>query len=392
MALVTCPECSHNVSDKAISCPNCGYPMNPTPTEEKLLRAATTKPRRKRKKLPNGFGSIKKLSGKRTNPYAAYPPTTEFHFNGSPVTVPAIGYYKDWYAAFDALREYNHNPYDIKSRQITFKEVYELWFKEYAEDRLKPVSDSAKYSYITAFKNCPVLHNMPFIEVKDTQMQAVIDNCELGHSSLTNFKKLFSQVYKFALKKDIVNKNYAQFVTIKQEDDVEKGEPFSPEELSLLWANKENKTVQMILIMIYSGFRISAFETIEINLESHYFKGGVKTSAGIGRIVPIHDAIYGFTEMFFDNYPAFNSDSFRKRSFYPVLEKLGIVTTVNGKKHTPHDCRHTFSWLCDKYGVNDTSKHILMGHSLGNDVEKSVYTHRTFDELKSEINKIIVSS
>ena len=27
MALIICPECSHDVSDKAISCPNCGYPI-----------------------------------------------------------------------------------------------------------------------------------------------------------------------------------------------------------------------------------------------------------------------------------------------------------------------------------------------------------------------------
>ena len=28
MALVTCPECGHNVSEKASVCPNCGYPIN----------------------------------------------------------------------------------------------------------------------------------------------------------------------------------------------------------------------------------------------------------------------------------------------------------------------------------------------------------------------------
>lgn len=28
MSLINCPECNHQVSDKAISCPNCGYPIN----------------------------------------------------------------------------------------------------------------------------------------------------------------------------------------------------------------------------------------------------------------------------------------------------------------------------------------------------------------------------
>jgi len=29
MALIKCPECSNEVSDKAIACPKCGYPLQP---------------------------------------------------------------------------------------------------------------------------------------------------------------------------------------------------------------------------------------------------------------------------------------------------------------------------------------------------------------------------
>ena len=29
MSLIKCPECGHEVSDKAFSCPNCGNPINP---------------------------------------------------------------------------------------------------------------------------------------------------------------------------------------------------------------------------------------------------------------------------------------------------------------------------------------------------------------------------
>ena len=31
MALIPCPECSRQISDKAAFCPQCGYPMNPAP-------------------------------------------------------------------------------------------------------------------------------------------------------------------------------------------------------------------------------------------------------------------------------------------------------------------------------------------------------------------------
>ena len=38
--------------------------------------------------------------------------------------------------------------------------------------------------------------------------------------------------------------------------------------------------------------------------------------------------------------------------------------------------------------LEELSKHLLMGHSPGKDVEKAVYGHRTFEELREEINKI----
>lgn len=63
MVLIKCPECNHDVSDKALSCPNCGYPLN---------TIASTKPRirnGKPIKLPNGFGNVHQLKGRCTNPW-----------------------------------------------------------------------------------------------------------------------------------------------------------------------------------------------------------------------------------------------------------------------------------------------------------------------------------
>ncbi len=391
MALILCPECRHQVSDKAISCPNCGYPMAAEKAETETSKPKLPKKtKRKYKKLPNGFGSIKKLTGKRRKPYAAYPTTKEFSLNGSPKTPPAIGYYEDWYSAFDALREYNRNPYDIKEN-LTFQEVYNLFYKAKFQNSKKQISKQSEIAYSTAFKNCSILHNMKFLSIKKQEMQEVIDHCPLGYSSVQNIKKLFCQMFKYAIENDITDKNYAQFVTINIEDDNEKGEPFSQEELDILWQHKEdNSIIQMILIMIYTGFRIKAFENIEIHLEERYLKGGVKTAAGKGRIVPIHDSIYEYVENF--NPSTFHSQKFRIKQFYPELRRLNIATAVNGKKHTPHDCRHTFSWLCDKYKVDNLSKHLLMGHSLGKDVEQSVYGHRTLEELRIEIAKIHIYS
>lgn len=34
MAIIKCPECGHNVSDKAKSCPSCGYVLEIDPIEK----------------------------------------------------------------------------------------------------------------------------------------------------------------------------------------------------------------------------------------------------------------------------------------------------------------------------------------------------------------------
>ncbi len=388
MSLITCPECSHTVSNKAISCPGCGYPITLCPAAESLSVTSIQKKRTPRKKLPNGYGCIKKLSGNRSRPYAAYP-TTAGTVSGLPVKpLTAIGYFSDWHSAYAALSEYKRTPYDPKTRSYSFREVYELFYRSKFENSRKNLSLSSRQAYESAFKNCAPLHNIRFLDIRKQEMQEVLDNCSLGYSSVCNLKKLFSQMYRFALENDMIEKNYAQFVTNDHEDNNEKGEPFSEEELALLWKNKKDRTVQMILLMIYSGYRIKAFETIEINLEELYFKGGVKTNAGKGRIVPIHPAILPFARTFRKNFPNFRVANFRRTFFYPTLERLGISVTSNGKKHTPHDCRHTFSWLCDKYRIDELSKHLLMGHSPGKDIEKAVYGHRTLDELRNEINKI----
>lgn len=386
--LITCPECTLQVSDKAISCPHCGYPINvtlvPKPAEKK-------KTRRKKKhiKLPNGFGSIKKLSGNRSKPYAAYPATKEFKLNGSPVPVPAIGYFEDWYDAFDALMEYNKNPYDLRADEITFKDLYALYFQDkYENNKKKTYSKASRDSTRAAFNNCAALHDKIFKELRKSDLQNVIDNCTLKHSSLELIITLFKQMYRYAKENDMIEKDYSEFVRINIPDDDESGVPFSQKELDILWEHQDDKNVQMILIMIYSGYRIKAFESIKINLDERYFQGGVKTAAGKDRIVPIHNAIFEFIKDF--NPDSFRTHSFRSNLFYPTMQSLGIDISDKNTRHTPHDCRHTFSWLCDKYKVDDLSKHLLMGHSLGNDVEKSVYGHRTLEELRAEIDKIQV--
>ena len=66
---------------------------------------------RKHPTLPNGFGAIKKLSGKRRNPYSVHPPARERNENGNYIQPTPLCYVPDWYTGFAVLTAYHAGNY-----------------------------------------------------------------------------------------------------------------------------------------------------------------------------------------------------------------------------------------------------------------------------------------
>ena len=143
----------------------------------------------------------------------------------------------------------------------------------------------------------------------------------------------------------------------------------------------------MFCILFNFQTRSSAYKTIFIDFDAAYFKGGVKTSSSKERIVPIHSAIHTLVKRRMEREQCLldSDQTFRKR-----MNKL--LKRLHMPNHTPHDCRHTFSRLCEKFQVNENDRKRLMGHSFGKDITNSVYGHRELDDLRKEIEKIIVKS
>lgn len=376
----------------------------------------------KHPKLPNGYGSIKYLGSKRRNPYAVHPPTTEFNIDGIPQTPKALCYVNDWYKGFAVLTAYKagtyypgyektlpetFNPSDSKfiervladynltkaadERNMivhkTFAEVYQEFYTwKYESDKSKQYSKSSQNSTAAAFKNCAKIHDTPFADLRHATLQKVVDDCRLKRSSKEIIVSLFKQMYKYAEIYELVDKNYAAHVSPNAPEDDEHGVPFSDNELRILWNHSQDPIVEMLLIMCYSGFRIGEIEGLSVDLENGYFRGGIKTAAGKNRIVPIHSGIKDLVVCRLSNYGVLLPDgpSNFRNDMYACLDALGI------EKHTPHDCRHTFSSLCERYGVAENDRKRMLGHSFGQDITNSVYGHRTVEDLRGEIEKIII--
>ncbi len=376
--------------------------------------------RKKYPKLPNGYGSIKYLGKGRRNPYAVHPPTTEFTLDGVPKTPKALCYVDDWMKGFAVLTAYHAGNYTpellqelaelpsdsdtgiidhiladysaMKGKEPgtpekTFREVYEDFYRyKFERDKSKVYSKSSQYSIRAAFKNCAALHDKPFRSLRHDDLQNVVDCCPLGYGSLELIVMLFNQMYSYADIYELCDKDYSKHVKVNMHDNTKHGKAFTDQELRVLWRHTDNEVIEFLLIMCYSGFRISAYKTLEIHMKERYFLGGVKTAAGKNRIVPIHPAILPLVRKRLKRSGQLLTESpgtFRQK-MYTELDKLHL------NRHTPHDCRHTFSALCEKYKVHENDRKRMLGHSFGGDITNQVYGHREIEELRHEIEKIKV--
>lgn len=398
MALLKCPECTHDVSDKAITCPNCGYPMNmPSNTKPRIRNGKPTK-------LPNGYGTIYKMSGKRSKPYRAMKTDKWIidHVTGKSKQIRfTIGYYQSREDAMIALANYNENPYDIKADSITFSEVYEKWSENYFPTLSNP---SSVRTVTAAYAYCNGLYDMRMKDIKVSHLEGTILNAQVGDSTKSRIKSLFNMMYKYAVAHDIVEKDYAS-VMFANGNPIKRSRtkevvPFSQEEIFLLWDNLDNIAfADMILIGLYSGWRpqeLAILKVADIDIKAGTILGGLKTDAGKNRIVPIHPLIRPLIENRMKEATAMQSeflfndangqqgtymtyDKYRKR-FEKVMKYLKLT-------HRPHETRHTFITKAKACDVDEYILKLIVGHSI-DDITEKVYTHRTIDQLGAEMEKI----
>lgn len=339
-------------------------------------------------RLPNGYGTVYKLSGKRRKPFMARK-TIGWTDDGKQLYT-TIGYYESKKIALQALADFNNNPYDIEVTKLTFYEIFEKW----KEKKFLDISSSAINGYNAAFKTSSTLHDKRFVDIKTMHLQAIINNCDKGYDTLRKIKVLYNQLFKYAMENDIVSKDYSTFVDIGKKNDSTSRVPFSAKEISTLFKVESSiQYVDTILIMIYSGLRIGELLSIKnsnVDLENRIIKGGLKTDAGKNRIIPINNKVF---DLIINRYNPNNeylitNDKNRKMTytnyyrekFMPIMEQLNM-------DHRPHDARHTFATLMSNSDANKTSIKKIIGHSSYATTEK-IYTHKDIEELRKAIDLI----
>ncbi len=407
--LIKCPECELQVSDKAVSCPHCGYPlMKPAP-----------KKRTRRKKLPNGFGRITKINNKNLKKPFRVMVTVGKDMYGHPIGKPLKpeSYFATYNEAYEALVNYNKNPYDIET-DVTVSQLYERW----SEDYFKRVSVPAMRTVKAAWAYCSLLYNEKVKDIRVRHIKYLLENATTIEKNTGNvkpasantkerIKSLFNLMFDYAVEYEIVQHNYARDFEISGDlikeaaNNVNGHLIFTDEEMNVLWKNaSEMPYVDVILIQCYSGWRPQELGLIRlenVDLDNWLFTGGMKTEAGIDRTVPIHSRVRPFvekryeeavkleSEFLFNSVSEFSHkdnirltyDKYRHR-FTKIIEELKL-----NPEHRAHDPRKHFVTAAKKAGVDEYVIKIVIGHSV-RDITEAAYTTRDIEWIRSEIEKI----
>ena len=312
--------------------------------------------------------------------------------------------YNDAYAALVA---YNQNPYDL-NENITVKELYEKWSPKYFEE----ISKTSIVRYNTAWKYCTPIYNMNIRDVRIRHIKGCMDESEAvlkgekrSAKAYTKemIKSLISKLMDYAIEYDLIDKNIARSFKLPKDvvhemKTVKKGHTvFTEEEMNLLWKNLDLRLADMVVVQCYSGWRpteICRLRLEDVDIEQGFFKGGSKTEAGKNRLVPIHskimpivkahynDAVTAGSKYLFHNNTREISYYLYRDCFNEVKTDLGLDTT-----HTLHDCRKHFITQAKKYNLDEYAIKYIVGHTI-EDLTENVYTERSPQWLKSEIEKI----
>lgn len=341
-------------------------------------------------KNPNGYGTVYKLSGVRRKPWIARVP-----FGRDKITekriYKTIGYFEKCDKALIALAEYNKKPYDLDAEKITFSEIYQKWS---TDKFLENCSQSNINGYKKSFKDSAALHTIRMKDIRFEHLKFVMDNCNKNYPMRRRLRLLWKQLYAFSMERDIVDKDYSAFVKLGENEVSEPIHiPFTGEEIEKLFSMVDSVPfVDTVLIMIYTGLRIGELLDIKsenVFLEERYLRGGLKTRAGINRVIPINKKIHPFVLDWLSKEHSYLVSSSKKKMSYYEYNRDGWNNVMEGlgAEHLPHDCRHTFATLMNNAGADKLCVKKIMGHA-SNDITEKVYTHKDIQELIDAVDLI----
>ena len=334
-------------------------------------------------KRENGSGSIVKRKRANGTKYFAFSPVKyTVEEDGTIKAVrTCIGSFPRRSDARAALDEWLKHP--TEKTNYTLADVYRDWSVTAFDD----ISIQTKTNYETCWKK---ITEYPLLDLPQTQIKLITtaelrellnyygkprtdDDKEikpLSKSYITKIKALLTQLYRYAMENNIIDRNYAELVKLPKMEENKK-RPFSDTEFAILEKGYANVPGgDAVYALCYLGFRVSEFCSLthfSYDRKNQTLTGGMKTEAGKDRVVPIHPKIQSIVVNWLQNGSEYlycdkrgrpyNKDSFRTRVWKPVMDYLGLPDDL-----TPHSARHTCATMLSAAGARPEDIQRILGH------------------------------
>lgn len=403
------------------------------------------------KRRKNGKGTVAFLGNNRSKPFAARI-TIGKDINGKPLyydidtfeeDIDALvcleNYHKEPYPLYIKEDKYNRiftfpcrpyplvavqNPHKniiekVKQDNYTFKQLFEKFktSKLPTQDEIKlekaqHIKPKGKFAYhysrgmITAFNNSKELYDKVYKDLRTSDFQEFLSGCNKNYETLRIMKNLYIKLDEFAFQEDLIEKSYAQYITLNNTDTSSnpktrsKDRTYTYEQIQYLWNikpenYKEEFIKDILLLTIYTGCRAEELlfiKTENIFFDKNYFVGGIKTKAGTNREIPIHPDVKIIFEKYYNTNNEFlfimpngnraNYDYYLYHYKENFIEKHSFL-----EHHTAHDGRHTLRTELEKLNVKQVIINSIIGHSNDN-VGQDIYTHISIEEKQTAINLV----
>lgn len=350
-------------------------------------------------KRENGSGSIVRRRYAHRTVYVAYAPATyELNKSGKPRRIyNNLGSYAARAEAREALRRWAKNP--VTAAPVTVQQVYEQWRKT-MEMTTKPQTVRV---YVTAWQRVQKVRDGAFVQrmIRDVsagELRAVVADLyeQYAKNTATTSRFVLAATFKCAYENDYVERNNMQFISVRAEDNQPKKRAFTIMEFQRLkdhWADFPGGDA--MLALCYLGFRVSAFCALDVadyDPVQHTIRGGIKTAAGKGRIVPVHPDIIPIVERWAaagpgplyrnENGKRYSAAAFRLQVWRPAREALGLPEDL-----TPHSARHTFATRLAAAGARPEDIARMIGHTSYK-TTSDIYVNQDLETLRAAVNLI----
>lgn len=345
----------------------------------------------KRMRLPNGYGSITKLSGRRRKPYMVR--VKGILQPDGTYTRQVLGYYKTRSEAYEELVAYNKTPIDLNvAEYYTLGILIQKFIKE-KEDQIE---EKTLNRYKTSIQHFSKYFYREIRDLKYDELQNILNS--LPKSTGVSCLVVLNYVYSEAIKLEIVSKNIASILkSSKYKTKQVERRVYSVEDIRKIEniaLTTKNIFSEILFVLLYTGLRISEaleIKTENIYLDDRYFIAGKKTENGKNRVIPIHVRIKDIIlkhyllakeqnkkYLFIYKDKNIKSENY-KYYFYKIMVFLD-------KQYNIHSTRHTFITRMKELEINIYKLKRIIGHK-SIDITDSVYTHYSISSLIEVIDK-----